>query len=191
MNNLSEQIKQFLSYLEVERGLSTKTIKAYKYDLYKFSVFLSQYKKINVEQIIKQDIRDFLLHLAENGNKKPNLAVTRARKLSAIKSMFKFLTKESVIKINPAVDIETPKIPQKEPCYLTEHEYKKLIQVIKEIATPYYKLRDLTIVSLFLATGIRLSELVDLKKENVNVRDGLIKVTRKGRGQTSPEIPKG
>jgi len=169
-------INQFLNYLEVERGLSPRTIKAYNYDLFRFYKFLTSCKKDDIELIHKQDIRDLLNYLANH----ENFEVSRARQLSAIKSFFKYLVKEDIIKVNPAIDIESPKIPQKEPSFLSEEEYNRLLTTIKKVATPYYKKRDIAIVSLFLSAGLRLSELVNLKLEDVDLKQNSIKIKRKG-----------
>lgn len=173
-------IKQFIHYIEVERGFSPRTIEAYKHDLNKFVDFLLGFNKRTINKISKTDIRQFLSELAKNGFKKPNSEITRARKLSSIKSFFKYLTREEILKINPASDIEAPKIPEKEPCYLTQDEYQKLLLTVKRTATPYYQFRDLAIITVFLGTGIRLSELVGLTINSVEFDERTIKVTGKG-----------
>src|SRR5690606_10491531 len=95
--------------------------------------------------------------------KVPNIVTTRARKLASIRSFFTFLRKRKVIVVSPAEDIDMPTLPQKEPDYLTISEYEKLLDAITETASPFFKLRDLAFVSLFITTGIRVSELVNLK----------------------------
>lgn len=177
---IQEQAQQFLHYLEVERGFSPRTIRAYEYDLNKFANFLVGKEYPSVISVTKNDIREFLSELAKKGFQKPNAGITRARKLSAIKSFFKHLTREGVVEVNPAVDIETPKIPEKEPCYLTEQEYELLLQTVKEKSTVYYNARDLAIITLFLGTGMRLSELVGLNINSVNTQDKVVKVLGKG-----------
>jgi len=177
---IQKQIKQFLHYLEVERGLSPRTIRAYEYDLNKFANFLLDKNNPSLSNIIKNDIREFLSELAKNGFQKPNSGITRARKLSAIKSFFKYLTREGIVDVNPAIDIETPKIPEREPCYLTEQEYELLLQTVREKSTVYYNARDLAIVTMFLGTGMRLSELVGLNLGSIDTKDGLVKVLGKG-----------
>lgn len=177
---IKKQIEQFLHFLEVERGLSPRTIQAYKYDLNKFANFLLNKNYPKVDNVTKNDIREFLSELAKNGFQKPNAGITRARKLSAIKSFFKHLTREGIVDINPAIDIETPKIPEREPSYLTEQEYELFLQTVKEKSTVYYNARDLAIVTMFLGTGMRLSELVGLNLNTVDVKARLVKVLGKG-----------
>jgi len=177
-------IKQFSNYLTVERSFSPRTVNAYKHDLTKFVSFLYSLGKDDVKQITKNDVRQFVTNLAQT-----NAAITRARKLSSIKSFFKYLTKENIISLNPAVDIEAPKIPEKEPCYLTQDEYQALLDAVKKGATVYYKPRDLAIVTLLLGTGIRLSELVGLTLNSIKLNNGESSVKVRGKGDKERSIP--
>lgn len=117
--------------------------------------------------------------------KKPNSVISRARKLASIRSFFSYLRKRKYIDENPALDIELPHLPEKEAEYLNVNEYQHLLHVIRDVASPFYKDRDLAIFSLFLATGIRVSELVGLKLEHVDLGTQLIKVRRKGNREQS------
>lgn len=173
-------IQQFLHYLLVERGFSPRTIKAYGHDLNKFVEFLASVDKEDIRTVTKEDIRHFLSYLAQNGFKRPNIEITRARKLSSIKSFFKYLVREGILEFNVASDIETPKIPEKQPSYLNQDEYQKLISTVRAVATPYYLSRDLAIVITFLGTGVRLSELVGLTVDSVDLKEGTIRVIGKG-----------
>lgn len=174
---MNKHITHFLHYLEIERAFSARTIAAYQYDLSKFVEFLNTENRADITSITKDEVRGFLALQA-----KTNGAVTRARKLSSIKSFFKYLGREGIIEANPVSDIEAPKLPEKEPSYLTESEYQNLIAAVKLKATPYYLSRDLAIVMLLLGTGIRLSELVGLTLDRVNLdnADRSIKVCGKG-----------
>ena len=131
-------ISQFVHYLSVERGFSPRTIEAYEQDLQKFVGFLESDNKQDIKKVSRADIRAFLSWLASDGFKKPNSEITRARKLSSIKSFFKYLVHEGVLDANPAADIETPKLPQKEPSYLTLEEYQSLLATVKRVATPSF-----------------------------------------------------
>ncbi len=181
MNNL---ITQFLHYLEVERGFSPRTVSAYCHDLNKFVEFLGASDDTSITTITKADVRRFLSQRA-----KTNGAVTRARKLSSIKSFFKYLGREGIIEANPVSDIEAPKLPEKEPSYLTESEYQNLIAAVKFKATPYYLSRDLAIVILLLGTGIRLSELVGLTLDRVNLESADRSIKVRGKGNKERIIP--
>lgn len=181
MNNL---ISQFLNYLTVERGFSPRTVEAYRHDLGKFVEFLNDSHRPDITSITKDNVREFLSQQAST-----NGAVTRARKLSSIKSFFKYLGREGIIEANPVSDIEAPKLPEKEPSYLTREEYKDLIAAVRKEATPFYLSRDLAIVILLLRTGIRLSELVGLTLNKINLQNGSSSIKVRGKGNKERIIP--
>jgi len=177
---MKQSIRQFVDYLRVEKGSSERTVKAYEFDLSKFMVFVGQ---DDPDAIRRGQISDFLANLASHNN---NISA-RVRKLSAIRSYFKFLKKKGLVNDNPALDFDTPKIPERESSYLTQEEYERLLDAIKQNATPFYKVRDLAIISLFLSAGLRVSELVNLRIDDINFKGPSITVIRKGnKEQTIP-----
>lgn len=182
-------ISQFQDYLIVQRGYSVGTAKGYGLDLSIFSDYLVKRDFPNLVQDIEQEhIVSFLGYLSHPDDEKvPNIVTTRARKLASIRSFFTFLRKRKVIVVSPAEDIDMPTLPQKEPDYLTISEYERLLDAIAETASPFFKIRDLAIVSLFITTGIRVSELVNLKLSDLDLEYLTIKVHRKGsKEQTIP-----
>src|SRR3989344_1499069 len=181
MKNLLEQ---FLHYLAVERSFSPRTIEAYRHDLNKFIEFFESLGKTDILTVTKEDVRHFLSARAQT-----NGAVTRARKLSAIKSLFKYLDHEGIISANPVSGIEAPKLPEREPTYLTQAEYQTLITTVKREATPFYISRDLAIIVLLLGTGIRLSELVGLTLDKVNLEHSGRSIKVRGKGDKERIIP--
>lgn len=180
---------QFKDYLVIERAYSPQTIDAYGRDLIGFSSYLQKKGLTSqVGDISQADIVGYLAYLASNEDgKQPNIASTRARKLASIRSFFTFLRKRKIIVTNPADDIDIPSLPIKEPDYLTPAEYQRLLQVIRESASPFFKLRDTLIVSLFLSSGLRVSELVGIELEHLDLTNKTIKVHRKrNKFQTLP-----
>lgn len=175
---MKPEISGFLAYTDTERGLSPKTIGAYSHDLGKFSEFANKElgKDWKLGDVDQYSIKAYLQFLADRGN----VAVSRGRKLATLKSFFKYLTSQGAAKVDPTATIKMPKVQQKEPSYLTEGEYKRLLRTVQKNATKYFKARDTAIVTMFLGMGLRLSELVELDVGNVNFDDGTIKVTRKG-----------
>ena len=109
-----------------------------------------------------------------------NSSATRARKLAAIKSFFNYLIETERLEVNPATSIKSPRIPEKEPEYLTDEESIHLLTTIAREAKPQVRERDMATVVLFLHTGLRASELTNLKLTNVDLRRSQIKITRKG-----------
>jgi len=175
---MKPEISGFLAYIGTERGLTAKTIDAYRHDLAKFSEFADKEMGESWEWggVDQYTIKSYLQSLADRGN----AAVSRGRKLATLKSFFKYLTSEGGVKVAPTATIKMPKVQTKEPSYLSEQEYKRLLRTVQKNATRYFKLRDTAIVTMFLGMGLRLSELVELNIGNINFDDGTIKVTRKG-----------
>lgn len=175
---MEREIGQFLGYIGAERGLTAKTIAAYRHDLGKFRDFANR-ELGGVWQAADVDphlVKGFLRYLADKGN----AAVSRGRKLATLKSFFKYLAAEGQVKTDPTAQMRMPKIQQKEPSYLTEREYKRLLKAVRNNATRYFKPRDTAIVTMFLGMGLRLSELVQLNVGDVGFEDGTVKVIRKG-----------
>ena len=144
----------------------------------KFSEFAQRQlgKGYGLEDIDPYIIKAYMRFLAEGGNE----AITRGRKLASLKSFFKYMAAEGKVKVDPTMQLKMPKTKQKEPSYLTEQEYRRLLRVVQKSATRYFKPRDTAIVTLLLGMGLRLSELVELSIGDVNFEDSTIKVTRKG-----------
>jgi integrase/recombinase XerC len=179
---MEHEINEFLAYKATERGLTPRTIEAYRHDLAKFGQFVAKEtgSRAVVADVDQYTIKAYLQFLANTGIKKINATVTRGRKLATLKSFFKYLTAEGKVKTDPASLVKMPKVKRKEPSYLTEQEYKRLLRSVQKNATKYFKLRDVAIINMLLGMGLRLSELVGLNVGSVNFEDGAIKVSRKG-----------
>ena len=172
------KLNEFLRYLQNEKGYSQGTIEVYKLDIEKgLFPFLRQRGKFEVREITKADIRAYLDYLVTG---RGNSNATRARKLAAIKSFFNYLVENEELEVNPAASIRSPRIPEKEPVYLTDDESIHLLRTIAREARPQLRERDLAMVVLFLHTGVRVSELTKLELVNVDLNRGQIKITRKG-----------
>ena len=172
------EIGEFLAHLGTERAFSAKTVAAYSFDLGKFCAFADREIGGSWQwgDVSQGTIRAFLQALADKGN----APITRGRKLAAIKSFFKFLLSDGRLKVNPASQVRMPKPQEKEPSYLTEKEYGRLLMAVRDKATKYFKLRDSAIITTLLGMGLRLSELVGLNIGDVNFEDKTVKVKRKG-----------
>jgi len=175
---MKPEISGFLAYIGTERGLTVKTIDAYRHDLGKFSEFADKElgKDWQLGDVDQYSIKGYMQFLADKGN----AAVSRGRKLACLKSFFRYLLAEGKVKSDPTIQVKMPKTQQKEPSYLSEQEYKRLLRTVQKNATKYFKPRDTAIITMFLGMGLRLSELVELDIGNISFDDGTIKVTRKG-----------
>lgn len=172
---MERYIDKFIRYLDIEKNYSQHTILNYKGDLKDFKSFLGE---AVLEKTDYLTIRKYLAKLKEK-----NLSVrTVNRRLSALRSFFRFLTREGFLKTNPILSISGPKQEKHLPLFLTEEEVKKLI----ESAWPKDKsdervLRDRAILETFYSTGIRISELAGLNAEDIDFIGGIVKVMGKGR----------
>jgi len=175
--------EKFLHWLEFEKGRSKKTIFAYNFELERFIHYLKGEGINSIKRVEKKHIRNFLIYLSKSNGKQG-----RARALSSIKSFLKYLVRENYLESDPSFGIDTPKINHKVPSYFTETEYLHLLNTIREYAPSKCLKRDLAIISLFLGTGIRRSELVNLDLNDVNLKRGTVKVIRKGGDQQLVEI---
>jgi len=172
------ELNRFLRCLQIEKGFSQGTIEAYRLDVERGLIpFLHQRDKFEVGEVTKADIRAYLDYLATD---KGNSSATRAQKLAAVKSFFNYLVESEELEVNPAASIRSPKIPEKEPEYLTEEECIRLLETIARKGRPPVRERDMAIAVLFLHTGLRVSELTNLKLANVDLERNQIKITRKG-----------
>lgn len=174
---MERELDGFLRNLQAE-GYSPGTISAYRSDLAgALFTFLRQLNIYDLASVATDDIRNYSYFLTLN---KRNSNFTRKRKLASIKSFFKYLVETKVLDINPVAVIKSPKLPDKKPAYLTETECRRLLQVVAGKVNGKYKERDLAMIILFLHTGMRVSELINLKLRDIDFESRLAKVTRKG-----------
>ncbi len=168
-------IKRFKKFLQVEKGLSQNSIYSYTYDLKKFSEFLLSKNK-NIMDASQDDIQQFLKFEKISKN---NSSRTLARSLAAIRQFYNFLSDnfEGGIQ-NPTEKIETPQVEKSLPDFLTVNELDKLFNSISEEES--YELRDKTIFELLYSSGLRISEAIDLKLNDLDFENSFIHVIGKG-----------
>lgn len=169
-------IDKFLSYLDIEKNYSQHTVVNYSIDLNEFLEFLEFLgDNIDIKTITYLHFRRFLAHLRTH-NHKPR---TLARKLSSLRSFFKFLHREGLIDENPALLLMTPKLDKPLPKFLSEKEVTALIEAPS--SNTESGLRDRAIMETLYSTGIRVSELVGLNEESVDAISNIAKVEGKGK----------
>ena len=172
--NWDTSIENFKNYLKLERGLSMNSIKSYEFDLIQFKNFIIE-NAINEspKQCSSSTVKTYLYK--NFSNKKSR---SQARSISALKSFFNYLLFEGEINSSPLNDIESPKIENKLPEVLTEDEIKRLISSVN--LDSEFGQRNKTIIEVLYGTGIRVSELTDLKLSNIFFDENILKVTGKG-----------
>jgi integrase/recombinase XerD len=173
---LDKYIAAFMDFIRYEKGLSANTQAAYRRDLYKFVEYLHVYCQVDSwEDVNKRVIVNFLAWEIDQGA----VYSTVARNFSSIKGLYKFLVTEEYISLNPTTDLETPKIQRRLPDVLSIEEVDKLMQQPDVLLT--LGLRDRAMLELMYGTGVRVSELLSLQLEDINMMAGFLRCLGKGR----------
>lgn len=171
---MEASIHVFLSYLRVERGLAQNTILAYGHDLRCFAAFLRKRQKSRMEDVTREDVVDFLSSLYKE--KLDSRSV--ARYLVALRGLYKFAMMEETVVTDPTENLESPKIRSSLPTYLRVEEIDKLMQA-PNLATPI-GLRDRAMMEVLYSTGLRVSELLNLRIVDIDARMGCVRCIGKG-----------
>ncbi len=172
---MEKYIEEFIDFLAVERGLADNTMFAYRRDLNKYELFMKSRGIKDIDSIDKTVIMDFMYSLKKDG-----LAVKSiSRNLAAIKMFHRFLLRERLAQEDPTILIDAPKIWTRVPDVLSVDEMTRMIKAVK--GKGWQVVRDRAILELFYASGMRVSELVDLKMDNMNFEIGYIRCVGKGK----------
>lgn len=168
-------INEFISSL-IADGKSKCTIETYRLDLSAFERYMSNYIQKPLNALKSADMRLWANSLWESG-----LApATRARKISAVKSFFAYLSKMEYIDRNPAEAIDAPKLPKKQPKVISVDDAKNLLDCAKGNGNSIMSFRDYAIIATFLMTGIRREELTNIKLADVDMESSTILINGKG-----------
>jgi integrase/recombinase XerD len=170
--------RDYLHFLALEKNASPNTLASYKLDLQRYVAFLQRNKIRSVRSINDGHTTGYLAALRQEGLSPRS--VTRA--LSAIKGFHKFLVGDGVVKTNPAAMVDAPKLPRSLPGVLTQHEIEAILSQPQPSQSDKKNLwlRDKALVETMYASGLRVSEVVGLKRSNVLVDDMLLRVFGKG-----------
>ena len=170
---MNQLLDQFIDYLSVERGLSSNTLEAYRRDLTKFFWFLDKESTASIQGAGSRDIIAYLIYL-----RKSKLAIRSiSRNLVAVRMFYKFLVNEDVINDDPTLNLDSPKTGLVLPEVLSQDEVERLLSL------PNNKeqgIKDKAILELLYATGMRVSELINLPIDNIDLREGYLKCIGKG-----------
>ncbi len=173
---LSKAIEKFINYLQVEKGYSNNTIDTYITALNQFDEFLTEAFESDIDVTIldSDDITPYLGYLHDRGLKKSSLRL----KLAAVKSLFKYLFKKELIEKNPAAAVISPKTEKKLPNYLQLKEVNKLLDYFD--CTTFEGIRDKALVDIIYSCGLRISEVLEIKVNQIDKQERLLKVIGKG-----------
>jgi integrase/recombinase XerD len=168
-------LRSFKTYLRLERSMSTHTISAYLNDIAKLEQYLEfSHRDYKIERVTNSDIRLFISWVSELGMQ----ASTQARVISGLKSFFGFLLLEGIIKQDPTVLVEMPRITKKLPDTLSVEEINAIIAAVD--ASKNEGMRDKALMEVLYGCGLRVSELTTLKISNLFVKEEYLKVIGKG-----------
>ena len=167
------EVSQFLAYLSNEKRYSKHTCQAYSRDLAVFLAFVENSELKNWQKVSAQDIRSFVASLNREGQSPKSIQ----RKLSTVRSFYRYLMREGMVKNNPAEGIKTPKVGKKLPNVL---DVDQVLSLLKPQQDDILSIRDLAILELFYGCGLRLSELANLDIKDVDYHDDVVRVTGKG-----------
>lgn len=171
---MEELFQKYIRYLEVERGISAYTVRNYTTDIRGFLDFLSGNKVTLLDNVDRSMMRRYLGWLQEQGIVRGSIS----RKLSALRSFYRYLMRENLVNAEPLSSLSAPKLEQRLPTFLTEDEIVRLVEA-PDIRTPN-GMRDRAILELLYAAGLRLSEIVDLNVGDVDLNARQIRAWGKG-----------
>jgi integrase/recombinase XerD len=171
---MQEPLDAFLNYLSVERGLSRNTIVSYQEDINAYLDFLKDSRIDSLSSTTKNNITNFMLFQKDKGLSTNSVA----RRLAAIRAFYKFLVRERILKTDPSSLIESPRLWKKIPETLSANEVDALLS--QPNIRDRQGIRDKAILETLYATGMRVSEAVNLKVNNINLEVGFLRCFGKG-----------
>jgi integrase/recombinase XerD len=170
---IAATIVSFVTHVRVEKGLSANTVTAYRRDLVKFDVFAKK-RKLELEKVTRDDLVDFLASLYREKLE----SRTVARHLVTLRNFFRFAQIHELIKTDPSVNLESPKIRRSLPGYLRIEDVERLL--LQPDAKTSFGLRDRAMLEVLYSTGLRVSELVGLRIGDLDSKSGCVRCIGKG-----------
>ena len=178
---MQKQIKNFLNFIENDKKVSQNTLQSYKRDILQYESYVEE-NKINFLKVDEEIIKDYLKHMNEIGKK----SSTISRSLASIRSFYQYLLRIKKVKRDPTEGIQSPKIEKRIPSVLTSQEVELLLEQPKNVDLK--GIRDKAMLEFAYATGMKVTEIISLNIDDVNLEEGL--VTCKGKERTR-NIPLG
>ena len=177
MHNLIKEdsnLESFFNYLFVEKGLSHNTVIAYETDIIAFLFWSKKYKNLKYIDLKEAQVNEYIAHLFKSGLKSSSVN----RKISSLKALYLYLTKKNKIDISPITQIVTPKQEKYLPTSMSEDEVEKLLN--SPDTSKRIEKRDKAMIEMLYATGMRISELTNLKVIDIDTQRSVVKVLGKG-----------
>ncbi len=168
---ISDDVQVYLDTIWYERNLSSNTVKSYRQDLLAFEKWLGK----RLRECTREDLQAYLAEHVVNGK----ASSSRSRFLSSLRGFFNHAVEQGLVSDNPIANIESPKLAKRLPDYLSESEVEALLNAPKPDKDAV-EFRDRTMLEVLYATGLRVSELIELKSESINFNQGIVRVVGKG-----------
>lgn len=162
----------FISYLQYEKRYSIHTIQSYQKDLEQFNAFIATTFEIDLISVEHVHVRSYLVSLIEDKISEKTIA----RKMSALRTFYKFLMRENKTTSNPMLLVKAPKVPKRLPVFVEEQKMDALLDSDEYFNDSFESIRDRLVIELLFGTGIRLTELIALKDEDFDIYERTIKV---------------
>ena len=176
---MEKQLSLFLEFLKNDKKSSNNTIQSYRRDLEQYERYLEE-KRINFVKVNEGDIKGYMAHLEEIGKK----ASTVSRSLASIRAFYQFLVRIKKIKKDPTVDVQAPKVERKAPSVLSTTEVELLLEQPKNVDLK--GTRDKAMLEFAYATGMRVTEIISLNVEDVNLDEGYVVCRSSKKERTIP-----
>ena len=176
---MEKQIKLFLEFLKNDKKLSDNTLQSYRRDILQYEEYLSK-NRLNYVKITEEDIRDYMSYLQEENKKKSTIS----RSLASIRSFYQYLIRTKKVKKDPTKNIESPKIDKRVPSILTSKEVELLLEQPKDIDLK--GTRDKAMLEFAYATGMRVTEIISLNIDDVNLEEGYVVCSSRRKSRNIP-----
>lgn len=164
---MEKQINNFLEFIKEDKKLSENTLQSYRRDIMQFESYVNS-NKLNYLKMTEEDIKNYLTHLNEIGKK----SSTISRNLASIRSFYQFLLRNRKVKKDPTDKIQSPKVEKKAPSILSSQEIELLLEQPKDIDLK--GIRDKAMLEFAYATGMRVTEIISLDIDDVNLKEGFV-----------------
>lgn len=176
---MQKQIKNFLEFIETDKKASQNTLQSYKRDIMQYNDYIET-NKINYLKIDEEGIREYLKYMNEIGKK----SSTISRSLASIRSFYQYLLRVKKVKRNPTEGIQSPKIERRVPSVLTSQEVELLLEQPKNVDLK--GIRDKAMLEFAYATGMKVTEIISLDLEDVNLEEGYVTCKNKDKARNIP-----
>ncbi len=172
---VSMTVDHFLTYLQHEKRYSPHTIQAYRIDLLQFSDFLLTTFELEFKDAAYIHVRDFMVWLMDHGNSENSVG----RKLSTLRSFYKYLIREQIVRVSPMSFARAPKVPKRLPVFVDDQKLDQLLDSKEFFDESFPSVRDKLVIETLFGTGIRLAELLSIKESDIDFYETSIRILGK------------